>query len=186
MSQAWPIWCSINAPSAPNSAINAKVRTPPNNSSASRFRSRSRPKSKPSPRAAPKRSAKSRSNILESLTCLQSSFGRCQFFQLCIAHFWIFKIKRVQCIDDRGSDNDAREPFIVRGDDIPGRPFRGGIANHVFISVHVVIPVFSFFGVIGRKFPVFFWLLDALEEALLLLLVRDVKEELSDQNTVAR
>src|SRR5690348_7011372 len=181
-SQPWFSSRCIKAPMAPSKAISAKVRTPPNNISASRFRSRSTPNSRPRPRATPKRSAKSRSNIPRSLTCLQRSFGRCQFFQFCIAHLGIVQIEIIQRVDDRGTDHDARKPLVIRRHDVPRRMFGRRIANHVFISVHIIIPVFTFLRVIGRKFPVFFRLLNPLEKALFLLFVGDVKKKLADQD----
>ena len=41
-------------------------------------------------------------------------------------------------------------------------------------------------GVVGGKLPVFFGLLDALEEPLLLLFVGDMEKELADGDAVAR
>jgi hypothetical protein len=55
ISQPWFSARSIKAPTAPNKAISAKVRTPPKKSSASRFRSRSIPSSRPRPSAAANR-----------------------------------------------------------------------------------------------------------------------------------
>jgi hypothetical protein len=48
-----------------------------------------------------------------------------------------------QRIDDCGGDYGARKLLVIRGHDIPRRRFRGGVSNHVFISFHVIIPVFA-------------------------------------------
>ena len=49
---------------------------------------------------------------------MQPSFCRRQFFQFAVADFRILEIKFGQCIDDRGSDNDARKSLVVGGVDV--------------------------------------------------------------------
>src|SRR4029453_3402187 len=68
----------------------------------------------------------------------------------------------------------------------PRRPLRRGVPDQVLVCLHVVVPVLALSGVVRRELPVLLGFLDAAEEALALLFVRDVQEELADRDAVAR
>ena len=59
------------------------------------------------------------------------------------------------------------------------------VADHVLVGVHVVVPVLALPRVRAGELPVLLGLVEALEEALLLLLARHVEEELQDDVAVA-
>ncbi len=60
------------------------------------------------------------------------------------------------------------------------------MANHVFVGVHVFIPVFAFVNVGLRKLPVLFRLIKTRKETAALLLFRNVEKKLSDYGAIAR
>src|SRR5262249_28159129 len=62
----------------------------------------------------------------------------------------------------------------------------GGVADRVFVGRHVVVPGLSFLRVVLRELPVLLRLLDPFEEPPSLLLLRDVEEELADDDAVPR
>ena len=84
-------------------------------------------------------------------------------------------------VDDRRGHDQAREPLVVGGHDVPRRVRRAVCADRVLVGRHVVVPVRALAHVAGRELPVLLGLVEPLQEALLLLLARDVEEELEDQ-----
>src|SRR5882724_12651523 len=92
-----------------------------------------------------------------------------QFFSPLGIHFGIRKVQPIERIDDDCGHGQAGEPFVVRGDDQPGCMGRSSVRDHLFVGVHVVIPVLALLEVGGRKFPVLFRLLQAVQESFLLL-----------------
>ena len=56
---------------------------------------------------------------------------------------------------DRRRDDEAREPLVVRGHDVPRRVLRGGVPDHVLVRRHVVVPVAALLGVAGENFQFF-------------------------------
>src|SRR5262249_31480530 len=67
----------------------------------------------------------------------------------------------------------------------PGRLLRCGGANRFFVDAHVVIPELTFAHVRRRELPIFFWGIEALEKALLLLLARHIQKELEYNDSLA-
>src|ERR1039458_10242374 len=70
----------------------------------------------------------------------QGGSRRCQFFTFGVAHLGVTQFERLQCIHDHLGDNQAGEPFMVRGDDMPWRIISGGISDHVFVRPLVTTP----------------------------------------------
>src|SRR5262245_45090585 len=58
------------------------------------------------------------------------------------------------------------------------------MANRVLVGGHVIVPESPLFDVADRELPVLLRILEPLEEALLLLLLRYVEEELADDDSV--
>src|SRR4029077_7614188 len=75
---------------------------------------------------------------------------------------------------------ETGEPLVVRGHDEPGCSRRRGGADCFLEGVHIVAPEASLADVGRRELPVLPWLVEALHEAPLLLLARDVQKELKD------
>src|SRR5580698_3362200 len=98
----------------------------------------------------------------------------------------IFEIKLLDRLDDRRGDDKAGEPLVVRGHNEPRRVFRRRRLNRLLIGVHVVVPVAAFAHVGGGEFPVLVRLIEALHEALLLLLAGQVEVELEDHHALPR
>ena len=67
-----------------------------------------------------------------------------------------------------------------------GASGRAGIADHVLVGGHVFRPELALLDVAHREFPALGRLVDAVEEALALLVLRHVEEEFQDQRAVAR
>ena len=78
-------------------------------------------------------------------------FGRFQFFSPPCIHLGIRKVQPIERIDDDCGHGQAGEPFVVRGDDQPGCMGRSSVRDHVFVGVHVVIPVFALLEVGARN-----------------------------------
>ena len=67
---------------------------------------------------------------------------------------------------------------------MPGRPFGAGIREHLLERPLIVVPVPSLTGITGGELPVLLGLIDASEEALTLLLSRQVQEQLDDMEAL--
>src|SRR5688572_24161342 len=111
----------------------------------------------------------------------QDLFGPLDFLALALRDRGVFELQPGQGVDDGGGDDDAREPLVVGGNDIPRRGRRRGPPDHVLVSVLVLVPVVALPQVGGREFPVLLGLVEPFAEALALLLLRDVEEELPYQ-----
>src|SRR5690349_78700 len=120
----------------------------------------------------------------ESLLREERALRAHQLRELLLADLGILEAERVERFDDGRSHGDAGEPLVVGGHDVPRRPLRGGVADHVLVGLHVVLPVVAFLRVGRRELPVLLGIVDALEETPLLLLARDVQEELEDDGAV--
>ena len=94
--------------------------------------------------------------------------------------------KPVQRLDHLGGNDEAGEPLVVRGHDMPRRFRPAGVADHVLVGGHVLVPELSLRDVAHRELPVFRWLFDALQEPPFLLFLGDVQKEFQDQRPVAR
>src|SRR5262245_59906726 len=121
-----------------------------------------------------------------SLLTEQYLLCRREGLQLLRTDLGILEPQRSQRLDDRGGDDQASEPLVVGRYDVPGRMLRRGIADHVLVGLHVVVPVLALLDVAGRELPVLFGVLEPFQKALLLLLPGDVQEELTDDDAVAR
>ena len=82
----------------------------------------------------------------------------------------IRQVQRIERFDHRRADHDAREPFVVCGDDIPRRIVGGGVADHLLVRGHVFVPVCPFRRVVGGKLPVALGLVEPREKTFPLLL----------------
>jgi hypothetical protein len=85
--------------------------------------------------------------------------------------------------DNLGHDQ-SRILFVVGGHEIPRGIARARRAQAFLVGLHIVLPEFAFFDVGGAEFPVLFGLVDAGEETLPLLLLREMKEEFDDAGAV--
>ena len=96
------------------------------------------------------------------------------------------RIERLNRVDDRRRHDQAREPLAIGGHDVPRRHVGGGVANHVFVGRHVGGKVRALADIGRRELPVLLGLVEALEEALALFVLRHVQEELADQHALPR
>src|SRR4051812_10029238 len=110
--------------------------------------------------------------------------GAGELREFLLPHFGVVKIQRLERLDDRRRDGDAREPLVVGRDDVPGRMLRRRVADHVLVRVHVALPVTALPRVGRRELPVLLGIVDPIEEPTLLLLARHVEEELPDDDPV--
>ena len=85
-------------------------------------------------------------------------------------------------------DNDKapKHELWAARDNKPWRPLAAGVMEHVFVRHHVLVPELAFPNVGGGKLPVFLFLLDPFEEAHPLFLLRNVQEELQDNDAVVQ
>ena len=100
--------------------------------------------------------------------------------------FGIAEVEGGQRIDHGCGDDDPGVPLVVGGHDVPGGVGRGGVRGS-FLRRPACSPSSSRARpqVVGGELPVLVRILEPLEEASLLLLARDVEEELADEDAVA-
>ena len=79
---------------------------------------------------------------------------------------------------------EAREPLVVGGDHVPGRPLGARRREHLGERLLVVVPVAALLDVRGRELPVVVGQVDAPQEADALLLLGEVEEQLHDGEPV--
>src|SRR4051794_31845264 len=101
-------------------------------------------------------------------------------------HLRVGELQPAQPLRDRRHHGQPREPLVVGRDHEPGRLRGGGRADRVLVGRLVLVPVLPLGDVAGRELPVFPGLVEAGEEALLLLRLRHVEEELEDQRALPR
>jgi hypothetical protein len=96
---------------------------------------------------------------------------------ICHFHF----MERIQ---DNLGNSQAGVFLIVGGNDVPGRVMGACRAETGLIRLHVLLPIFPLMHVRQTEFPVLVGFIDALEEPLSLLFLREVKEKLDDPGAV--
>src|SRR6185312_1400293 len=132
------------------------------------------------------------SNItrLQRLASQSSGFARKlgtrrrQFLLLLRAHLWVCKVEVFDCFHDRRRDNKPGEPFVVGRHHVPWRVLGCCGGDRLLVCAHVVTPVLALSHVRSREFPVLLRVVEALHEALLLLLARHVQEEFEDDDAL--
>jgi hypothetical protein len=111
--------------------------------------------------------------------------GGSEFLALLGSDFGVGEVQGGESIDDGGCDDDAGEPFIIGGHDVPRGLFGGGVTDHLLVGCHVVVPEPAFTDVGGGELPVFGGIIQAFEEAAFLFLFGNMEEELTDDDSVA-
>src|SRR5438270_11730071 len=71
--------------------------------------------------------------------------------------FWPFHFKALNATDNGVGDKVIAIPIAVGRDEMPGGRFVTGGIKHVFISLHVIIPMLASGEVGLGKFPIFTW-----------------------------
>src|SRR4051812_29581803 len=87
-------------------------------------------------------------------------------------------------VHEYGTSREAREPLVIRRDHVPRRPPGARMAEHLGERDLIVVPPLTLGYVGGRKLPVLLRRVDAREEPLTLLLVREVEEQLHDHDAI--
>jgi hypothetical protein len=97
----------------------------------------------------------------------------------------ICHLKRIERVENNLGNNQPGIFLIIGGNDVPGRVMGAGRAQASLIGLLVMLPIFPLVNVREAKFPILVRLINALEESLSLLCLRQVKEELDDPGAVA-
>src|SRR5512147_2492401 len=97
----------------------------------------------------------------------------------------IVDVEPTESVQDDLRDDQAPVVLVVGRYHVPGRMPRAGRSNARFVGPHVVLPELALFEVGAAEFPVLVGVVDAREEPLALLLLRQVQEELDDAGAVA-
>src|SRR5260370_22699329 len=114
------------------------------------------------------------------------SFSRhFQFLALRCVDFRITEAQFFQLVLDSRRDDQPRIPFVVGGHDVPWSMRRGVVPDHIFVSIHVVIPKSALADVGLREFPILLGLFEPLQEAFALFFFREVQIELANHDSVA-
>ena len=121
----------------------------------------------------------------EGLLLVEGAARGGQLAPLGIGHLGETQVQAGEGVDDGGGDDQAGEPFVIRWHHVPRGIGSGGVADHVFVSHHVISPMPALGDVAGGKLPILFGIVEAFEESALLLLAGEVEEEFSDHHTVA-
>jgi len=98
----------------------------------------------------------------------------------------VLEVEPFHAVDDRAGDHHPREPLGVGRHDVPRCVRCRGAADRVLVGRLVGVPVCALADVVGLELPVLLRLVQPLQEALLLLVARQVQEELEDQVAVPR
>ncbi len=101
--------------------------------------------------------------------------------RLCSSTAGYCRSRSLERVDDRAGHDQPREPLVIGRHDVPRRVVAGGVLDHVLVGVLIVVPEVALLGVGHRELPVLVLLLQAFEEALLLLALGHVEEELEDR-----
>ncbi len=96
------------------------------------------------------------------------------------------QIEILEGFEDSARNDETREPFVVGGNDVPRRVLGGGLLNHFLVSFLIILPEAALLNVGHGKLPILFGIFEALEEALLLFFLGEMKEEFADDDAVAR
>ena len=99
--------------------------------------------------------------------------------------FGIGHFKFVERIKDNAGNNQPGILLIIGGNDEPGCVPGAGRVQALFISLHVMLPIFPFVNVSGAEFPILLRLINAFEKSLSLLVLRQVQEKFDDAGAVA-
>src|SRR5208337_2974654 len=103
-----------------------------------------------------------------------------QLLLLLRVDLWIGEVELLDRLDDRRGDDKTGEPLVVGRHHVPRRVLGGRGPNRLLERIHVVVPELALMHVGRGKLPVLIGLFEALHEALLLFLAREVEEELED------
>ena len=90
----------------------------------------------------------------------------------------------LQCFYDDLGDSEIPEPLPVCRYDKPGRPGGAAPVQSSFESVHIFVPMLSFFEIAGVELPVPRGIVESLLESPLLLVLADMEEELEDLHVI--
>ena len=102
---------------------------------------------------------------------------------LCVC-FGVSHFESVERIKDNLGYDQPSVLFVVGGNDIPGCVPGARRTEAFLVRRHVLLPEFPLLDVRKADFPVLFRLIDALKEALSLLLLREMEVELDDTGSV--
>src|SRR3989442_12592647 len=105
-----------------------------------------------------------------------SSFGRPWAWASCRPRK--FQVHPLEGPDDPFGHQQVAVPLVVGGDDVPRRPRGAAPGDGVLVGVHELLPTLAVLPIHRGDLPGVAWGLQALPQALLLLLFRDVQEEL--------
>src|SRR5262249_44385818 len=88
--------------------------------------------------------------LLRSVTARVHSIGdeasphACERAHLALIQGGELRVDRLELLDDGGGDDEAGEPFVVGGRDIPRRVVGRGTGDHLLIGALIVLPPFAF------------------------------------------
>ncbi len=75
---------------------------------------------------------------------------------------------------------------MIGGNDVPRGPLRARGGNVILVRAHVGTPEGSLRKVGRRKLPVFFRILESLDQPIARLVLRNMEEKLEDEGSIAR
>src|SRR6476660_2889853 len=109
-----------------------------------------------------------------------------QFLLLLRVDRRVSEIKFLDRFHNGRGDKKSGKPFVISWHHVPRCAVGRRSPNCFLECLHVVAPKLALLNVRGREFPVFVWSVEALHEALLLLLARQVQEELENDRPLPR
>src|SRR5215467_11406115 len=104
--------------------------------------------------------------------------------KLLLAERWELGIDRLDPLDDGGSNNKPRDPFVIGRHDVPWRVIRRRRPDHVLVRRHIFVPQLALADIASVELPLLGRIVDAFEEALFLLPPGHVEKELERYGAV--
>src|SRR5215469_17266539 len=114
------------------------------------------------------------------LSSAEGRAHRLQFLLLLRIDRWVSEVEVLHRFHNGCSDEESGKPFVVSRHHVPWCAFRCRSSNRLLERVHIVAPELALMHIRGRELPMLVWPVEALHEALLLLLARHVQEELEN------
>ncbi len=118
--------------------------------------------------------------LLRVVFRFQFGLGLIELFQLIFRQRRVAGIQFAHGVINERTHRQPHEPFVIGGNDVPGRPLRAGRLQHLLIGLLIFVPVLAFFDVTPGELPVFLRLVDPIQKPLFLFFLGYVQEALQN------
>src|SRR5215467_9333863 len=95
------------------------------------------------------------------------------------------QIEAVEGFKDSPGNDEAREPLVVRRNDVPGSVLGGRLLDHLFVRFLIVLPEAALLHVGHGELPILLGILETFEETPFLFIFGDMEKEFADDHAIA-